>query len=58
VIFTDEISVTKGQRGKRRVWRKKDETYYDHVIARRWKGFSEFMWWSAFTYDEKGPYHI
>jgi len=45
-------------RGKKRVWRKKDETYYPHVVTRRWKGFSEFMWWSCFLYDEKGPFHI
>jgi hypothetical protein len=28
------------------------------VITWRWKGFKEFMWWSCFTYDKKGPYHI
>ena len=45
VIFTDETSVQMGAvRGKRRVWRKKDETFHPHVVTRRWKGFSEFMW--------------
>jgi len=59
VIFSDETSVQlEGTRGKRRVWRKKDETHHQHVIVRRWKGFSEFMWWSSFPYDKKGPYHI
>ena len=59
VIFTDETSVQKGGiRGRRRVWRTKEEAHHNHVIARRWKGFSEFMWWSAFSYDQKGPYHI
>ncbi len=59
VIFTDKTSVQKGGvRGRRRVQRLKEETYNPHVISRRWKGFSEFMWWSAFLYDEKGPYHI
>ena len=59
VIFTDETSVQKGSvRGKRRVWRKKDEAFHNHVIVRRWKGFSEFMQQSCFTYDEKGPFWI
>ncbi len=59
VIFTDETSVQKGGvRGKRRVWRLKTETHNPHCITRRWKGFSEFMWWTSFSYDKKGPYHI
>jgi transposase len=59
VIWTDETSVQLGGvRGRRRVWRKKDEAYHDHVIMRRWKGFKEFMWWSCFSYDKKGPWHI
>jgi hypothetical protein len=45
-------------RGKRRVWRRKDKAYNPHVIIQRWKGYSEFQWWSAFSYDKKGPYHI
>ena len=45
VIWTDETSVQLGAvRGKRRVWRKSDEAFHPHVITRRWKGFSEFMW--------------
>lgn len=59
VIFLDETSVVLGGvRGKRRVWRKKEETYYPHVVVRRWKGRKEFMWWSCFSWDHKGPYHI
>lgn len=59
VIFSDETSVVLGGvRGRRRVWRLKEETYHEHVITRRWKGKSEFMWWSCFSYYEKGPYHI
>ena len=59
VIWTDETSVQLGSVcGKRRVWRRPDEAYHDHVIVRRWKGFSELMWWSAFSYDKKGPFHI
>src|SRR5450432_3174202 len=59
VIWTDETSVKLGGvRGTRRIWRKPDEAYHPHIITRRWKGFSEFMWWSCFSYDKKGPYHI
>ena len=59
VIFTDETSVQKGGvRGRQRVQRLPKETHHPHVITRRWKGFSEFMWWSAFSYDYKGPYYI
>jgi hypothetical protein len=40
VIFSDETSVQLGGvRGKRRIWRKREETHHPHVIARRWKGF-------------------
>jgi len=59
VIWTDETSVQLSSvRGKRRIWRKAGEAYHPHVIVRRWKGFQEFMWWSAFSYDKKGPYYI
>src|SRR5450432_2097678 len=59
VIWTDETSVKLGGvRGARRIWRKRNEAFHPHVITRRWKGFSEFMWWSCFSYDKKGPYHI
>ena len=59
VIWSDETSVTwGGQRGRIRVWRRSDEAYLYHCIRRRWKGFKQFMWWSCFSYDEKGPWHI
>lgn len=59
IIFSDETSVQLGGvRGRRRVWRKPDEAFHDHVIRRRWKGFSEFMFWGCFTYDKKGPCHV
>jgi hypothetical protein len=59
VIWTDETSVQLGGvRGKRRIWRTKNETYHEHCVTRRWKGFSEFMWWSCFSWHAKGPYHI
>ena len=47
-----------GTRGKRRVQRKPDEAYNKHVIRRQWKGFSEFMFWGAFSYNKKGLCHI
>jgi hypothetical protein len=59
VIFTDETAVQLGgTRGKRRVWRLPGEAYNKHCIRRRWKGFSEFMFWGSFTYDKKGPCHV
>ena len=36
VIFLDETSVQLGGvRGRRRIWRKKDKTYYPHCVTRR-----------------------
>lgn len=59
VIWTDETSVVLGhRRGAVRVWRTSDEAYTDTVIRRRWEGFSDFIFWGCFTYDEKGPCHI
>lgn len=40
------------------MWRTLDEAYQYHCIRRRWKGFKQFMWWSCFSYEEKGPCHI
>ncbi len=59
MIWTDKTSVQLGSvQGKRRVWRLPEEAHYIHVIVRRWKGFSEMIWWSAFSYNKKGPFHI
>lgn len=59
LIWTDETSVVLGhRRGAVRVWRTSEEVFTDTVIRRRWKGFSDFMFWGSFTYDEKGPCHI
>jgi hypothetical protein len=50
IIWSDEISVILGhRRGAVRVWRASNEAYNPTVIRRRWKGFSEFMWWSCFS---------
>jgi hypothetical protein len=59
IIWTDETSVLLGaRRGKVRVWRTAKEKFESTVVRNRWKGFSEFMFWGAFTYDRKGPFHI
>lgn len=59
VIWTDETSVCLGQRrGKIRLWRQPAEKYDESCIRQRYKGFSEFMFWGAFSYDRKGPCHI
>lgn len=59
VIWTDETSmVLGGVRGKRRIWRQRSKAHYPHVVARRWKGRMEMIWWSCFSYNKKGPYYI
>ena len=59
VIWTDETSVILGQRrGAIRLWRDPHEAYEKSTIRNRFKGFSEFMWWSCFSYDNKGPWHL
>ena len=59
VIWTNKTSVQlQSVRGKRRVQRKPDEEFIKDVIIERWKGFSEFIQWSAFSWDFKSPPHI
>lgn len=59
VIWTDETSVVLGaRRGGVRLWRGPHEAVEKTVIRNRWKGFSEFMFWGAFSYDHKGPCHV
>ena len=59
VVWTDETSVVFGQRrGGERVWRTTQEVAEKTCIRNRWKGYSEFMFWGAFTYDYKGPCHV
>lgn len=59
VIWSDETSVVIGhRRGGWRLWRRPDEAFVYSCIRPRWAGYMEFMWWSCFSYDEKGPYHI
>ena len=40
------------------MWRKPGEEFIKDMITERWKGFSEFMWWSAFSWDFKSTPHI
>jgi hypothetical protein len=59
VIWSDETSVILGlKRGSTRLWRKTSEAVQDDCIRRRWKGFTEFMFWGCFSYDKKGPCHV
>jgi hypothetical protein len=59
VIFTDETTIQLGGiRGKRRVWRLPGEAYNKHYIRRRWKEFSEFMFWGSFSFNKKGPCYV
>jgi transposase len=59
VIWSDETSVILGQRrGAIRLWRESGEAYEHTCIRRRWKGYSEFMFWGCFSWDKKGPCHI
>jgi len=59
VIWSDETSVMLGfRRGGYRVWRTSEERFIKSYIRERWKGYSEFMFWGCFSYDQKGPCHI
>jgi hypothetical protein len=59
VIWLDETSVVLNYRcGSFRVWRKADEAFTKLVVRERWKGYTEFMFWSCFLYDYKGPLYI
>lgn len=58
VIWSDETSVVIGQRrGGYRVWRTPEEAFTSSCVRNRWKGYSEFMFWGAFSWDAIGPSH-
>ena len=58
VIWSDETSVVLlYRRGGYRIWRKAEERFLRSCIRERWKGYSEFMFWGCFSYDQKGPCH-
>ncbi len=60
VIWTDETSIVLGIRRyiRIRVWIRPGETYQPRFIRRHREGYSEFMFWGSFSYDNKGPCHI
>lgn len=59
VIWSDETSVVLCKwRGGYRIWRAADERVVKSCIRERWKGYSEFLFWGCFSYDEKGPCHV
>jgi transposase len=59
VIWSDETAVVLGhRRGGYRVWRRPWERWNKSCIRERWKGYSEFMFWGCFSYNQKGPCHI
>jgi transposase len=59
VIWSDETSVVCGfRRGGYKVWRRSDEKFNKSCIRPRWKGYSQFMFWGCFSWDQKGPCHI
>jgi hypothetical protein len=59
VVFSDETSVRLGGvRGRQRVWRLLEEAFHKHCVTHWWKNKGEFMWWSCFSWYEKGPWHI
>ncbi len=59
VIWSDETSVILGQRrGSIRIWRNVGDIYENSCIRRRWKRFTEFMFWGCFCWDKKGSCHI
>jgi Transposase len=58
VIWSDETSIILlHRRGGYRIWRRANERFLRSCIRERWKGASEFMFWGAFTYEKKGPFH-
>jgi hypothetical protein len=40
------------------VWRLPGEAYNKYCIRRRWKGFSEFIFWGSFSFNKKGLYYV
>lgn len=58
MCFSDETSVVLGhRRGGDFAWRNPEERFDPTVMRRRWKGYSEFMFYGCFLYNFKGPYH-
>ncbi len=59
IIWSDETSVVLNhRRGGYKIWRTSGERFLKSCIRERWKGYSEFMFWGCFSYDQRGPCHI
>ena len=59
VVYTDEISVRVGEsRGQIWVTRKDDEAYYKDCLDVRYRGYTELMFWAAYTSKMKGPTYM
>ncbi len=46
------------RRDKRLQWRTFKEKHVKIYIRRRWKEFSEFVFWDCYSYDKKRSFHI
>ena len=59
VIWTDKISVVLlHHHGEYWVWHISKKALIKSCIHERWKDYSEFMFWSFFSYDKKKSCHI
>lgn len=59
IIYTDETSVRVGEsRGQIWVTRTKDEAYHKDCVDVRYRGYTELMFWGAYTQEIRGPSFI
>jgi hypothetical protein len=59
VIWSDETSVILSfRRSKRLQWRTFKKKHVKICIRRRWKEFSEFLFWDCYSYDKKRSFYI
>ena len=59
IIYTDETSVRVGEsRGQIWVTRTPEEAYHKDCVDVRYRGYTELMFWAAYTSELKGPYYM
>ena len=59
IVHTDETSVRVGEsRGQIWVTRKDDEAYHKDCVDVRYRGYTELMFWAAYTSQMKGPSYM
>ena len=59
VVWTDETPAQlNAMRGKTRVTCTAEERYNDENMDNKWAKYSEFQFWGAFSWYERGPCHI